>query len=64
VQNLEQQGKDFGFKDLPQVQNIGTEGSAGTCSSKWVTYNNGVVVYVLLLGGICSVFIYRVLCDA
>ncbi|KAH8942969.1 hypothetical protein BDL97_13G024700, partial [Sphagnum fallax] len=64
VQNLEQQGNKFMFNDLPQVTNRGTEGPAGTCSSKWITYNNGVVVCVLLLGGICSLFIYRVLCDA
>jgi len=64
VQILEQQGSKFMFKDLPEVPNGGTPGPAGTCSSKWVTYNNGVVVCILLLGGICSLFIYRVLCEA
>jgi hypothetical protein len=61
VQILEQQGKDFEFTDLPQ---LASEEPAGTCSSSWATYNNAVVVCVLLLGGICSLFIYRVLCDA
>jgi hypothetical protein len=64
VQNLEQQGMQFMFNDLPEVPNRGRAGPAGTCSSLWVTYNNGVVVCILLLGGICSLFIYRVLCDA
>jgi hypothetical protein len=64
VQILEQQGSEFMFKDLSEVPNGGTAGPAGTCSSKWVTYNNGVLVCILLLGGICSLFIYRVLCEA
>jgi hypothetical protein len=64
VQNLEQQGNKFMFNNLPQVTNRGTAGLAGTCSSKRFTYNNGIVVCILLLGGICSLFIYRVLCDA
>ncbi|CAM6028866.1 unnamed protein product [Sphagnum balticum] len=64
VQTLEQQGNIFNFNNLPAITDEGTAGPTGTCSSKWVTYNNGVVVCVLLLGGICSLFIYRVLCDA
>jgi len=60
VQTLEEEGKAFDFKDsrLPRILKEHT-----SCKSEWFTYNNGVVVCVLLLGGICSLFIYRVLCD-
>jgi hypothetical protein len=64
VQTLEQQGNKFSFTDLPQPTIEEPAGPAGTCSSPSFTYNNGVVVCVLLLGAICSLFIYRVLCDA
>jgi len=63
LQTLEEQGNTFSFTDLPQLAIEEPAGPAGTCSSSWATYNNAVVVCVLLLGGICSLFIYRVLCD-
>jgi len=57
---IEHQGNTFNFNDppFPHIPNEGITRLVGTCSSKWVTYNNGVVVCVLLLGEICSLFIY------
>ncbi|CAK9260205.1 unnamed protein product [Sphagnum jensenii] len=59
VQMIEQRNT-FNFNDppLPHIPNESITRLVGTCSSKWVTYNNGVIVCVLLLGGICSLFIY------
>jgi hypothetical protein len=57
---IKQQGNTFNFNDpsLPHIPNESITRFVCTCSSKWVTYNNGVVGCVLLLGGIFSLSIY------
>ncbi|KAH8942965.1 hypothetical protein BDL97_13G024300 [Sphagnum fallax] len=59
---LEELGNEFSVTRLSQLPIEQAAAAPGT--SRWVTYNDFVVVCVLLLGVICFLFIYRILCNA
>jgi hypothetical protein len=43
LQTLEQEGNTFDFKKISPVPDESMAAPAGTCSSKWVTYNMGLL---------------------